>query len=350
LAIDLEANSLYAYWERVCLIQITVEGQDYIVDPLTVPNLDGLGEILQDPAIEKVFHAAEYDLIMLKRQYGWKLDNLFDTMWAARILGYSRCGLANILQSKFQAKTNKRHQKANWCRRPLSAAQLTYAQMDTHYLLQLRNDLAAELAAMDCVTEAQEIFAEQCRVKVNNNGFDPDGFWSINGVTRMARRQQAIVKALYLYRDKQARRQNRPPFKVFDDRTLIELARAEPKNLDQLPPIYGMSQGQIRRYGGQIVRLVREAQEEPAPKRPPRKNKRPPEAVAHRYEKLVNWRKEKASARGVESDVIISRDALWSLASTNPRKKQDLAAIDGLGPWRQATYGDEILAVLGNGS
>ena len=120
LAIDLEANSLYAYRERVCLIQISIPGQDYIVDPIVGFDLEALGAIIADPAVEKIFHAAEYDLILLKRQYNWTLNNLFDTMWATRILGKDRCGLANLLRSYFQVKQNKKHQKANWCKRPLS--------------------------------------------------------------------------------------------------------------------------------------------------------------------------------------------------------------------------------------
>jgi ribonuclease D len=92
LAIDLEANSLYAYQERICLIQISIPDHDYVVDPVAPLDLSGLGQIIQDPAVEKIFHAAEYDLILLKREHGWKLENLFDTMWAARILGYARVG------------------------------------------------------------------------------------------------------------------------------------------------------------------------------------------------------------------------------------------------------------------
>ncbi|MCA9875056.1 MAG: ribonuclease D, partial [Anaerolineales bacterium] len=131
IAIDLEANSMYAYRERVCLIQISIPSQDYIIDPVAKVDLSGLGELLADTAVEKVFHAAEYDLILLKREYEWELNNLFDTMWAARILGYKQYGLASLLKKIFDLKLDKQYQKSNWCRRPLSPAQLTYAQLDT---------------------------------------------------------------------------------------------------------------------------------------------------------------------------------------------------------------------------
>lgn len=347
LAIDLEANSLYAYREQVCLIQITIPEKDYIIDPVAILELDGLGRIIQDPDVEKIFHAAEYDLILLKRQYGWVLNNLFDTMWAARILGYDRCGLANLLEEAYGVKVNKRYQKANWCARPLKDNMLSYAQTDTHYLPQLRDALAAELSAAGRMVEALEIFSEQTRVNVNNNHFDPDSFWSISGVNTMSRRKQAIVRALHIYRDQQARKQNRPLFKIFSDRTLLELAEAEPSHENQLPAIFGMSKGQIRRYGRQLLRVIQLAKNDPLPKKPGNRDNRPSDAVVGRYEKLHNWRKERALARGVESDVIISRDTLWALAHANPRSEKELKTIDNMGPWRREAYGEEILRVLG---
>jgi ribonuclease D len=346
LAIDLEANSLYAYQERVCLIQISIPGQEYIVDPVAGFELEALGEIIADPAVEKIFHAAEYDLILLKRQYGWILNNLFDTMWATRILGIRRCGLANLLESHFGVNQNKRHQKANWCKRPLSPAQLAYAQMDTHFLITLADRLAEELQAAGRLEEAREIFAEQTQIKLPDNGFDPDGFWSIGAIKNLNGRQRAIVKALYIYRDEQAQKQDRPPFKIFGDRTLIELAETAPAALNDLPDIYGMSNGQIRRYGRQIVKIVREAKQAPIPKKPRQNSMRLPDAVHNRYEKLYNWRKERARRRGVESDVIISRNTLWQLAQHNPRSKRDLAQLECLGSWRRDAYGDDILKAL----
>lgn len=346
VAIDLEANSLYAYRERVCLIQISIPGQDYIIDPTAGFDLEALGRIVADQAVEKIFHAAEYDLILMKRQYGWTLNNLFDTMWATRILGKRRCGLANLLDSYFNIKQNKKHQKANWCKRPLTSAQLSYAQVDTHFLIPLADQLTEELQAAGRLEEAREIFAEQTQVQLPDNGFNPDGFWSISAIKGLDGRERAIVKALYLYRDEQARKQDRPPFKVFGDRTLIELATTAPASLTDLPPIYGMSNGQIRRYGRQILAIIREAEQAPAPKQPHPNNKRLPEAVHNRYERLHNWRKERARERGVESDVIISRDALWQLAHQNPQSQKELAQMECIGSWRRQAYGEDILIAL----
>jgi ribonuclease D len=345
LAVDLEANSMFAYRERVCLIQVSTPTQDYILDPLADLDLDGLGQILADPAVEKIFHAAEYDLILMTRQYGWVVNGLFDTMWAARILGYHRYGLASLLGELFGVKLNKRYQKSNWCQRPLSPEQLAYACFDTHYLFDLRDRLSAELEKKDCLLEAAEIFAEQTSVTVPDNGFDPEDFWTMNGVYDLSRYEQTILKAVAIYRDKVARQRDQPLFKIFSDRTLLEIAQSAPRNYDELAAVHGMSRKQIKRFGQQLLHIVKNAQIEKPPAYPPRR-KRKPDAVISRYDRLHTWRKLRARKRGVESDVIVSRDALWELAYANPANREELKRIEHIGEWRRETYGDEILQVL----
>jgi len=346
IAIDLEANSLFAYREEICLIQLSVPGADFIVDPIAGFDFKELSGILGNPAIEKIFHAAEYDLILLMRQFGWSIENLFDTMWASRILGLPRSGLANLLHDFYGLEHNKKHQKANWCRRPLTKDQLAYAQIDTHYLLQLRDDLYDRLAQEGLTQEAKEIFEEQTNVSLPDTSFDPDGFWKINDVRKLSGTGRAVARVLYIYRDQQARKQNRPPFKIFQDRTIAELAKEAPGSLDQLARINGMSKGQIRRYGNALLSVISKAKSEPPPLRPKRKGRRPQEDVSKRYERLHNWRKQKARARGVESDVILSRETLWALARKNPASPQELKELDILGPCRFELYCDEIVSTL----
>ena len=345
IALDLEANSMYVYQEQICLIQISIVDQDYIVDPLAEIDLSGLGELIEDESVEKIFHAAEYDLMLMQREHGWRLRNLFDTMWAARILGYDRFGLASMLGDIYGVRLNKRYQRANWCKRPLSDDELAYAQADTHFLLDLRERLAAELQAAGRMDEAQEIFIEQSSVQLPDTSFDPDSFWSMRGVRRLSPAGKATLKALTIYRDQMAQKYDRPHFKILHDRTLMEVARRQPQHRGELRGIHGMSSGQIRRYGKDILRIVAENRNATAPPRPPRRPRKP-EDVVERYEQLHTWRKERGNARGVESDVIVSRDTLWALAHANPRSREELTEIAGLGPWRRERYGDEILALL----
>ncbi|WP_374688652.1 ribonuclease D [Promineifilum sp.] len=345
LGIDLEANSMFAYDERACLIQISTATTDYIIDPLATIDLSPLGAIIENPAVEKIFHAAEYDLILLRRDYGWELNNLFDTMWAARILGYTQFGLAGLLRQFYGLQLSKRFQKSNWCHRPLSPAELAYAQNDTHYLLDLRDRLGAELEARGHTAEAQEIFREQSRVRMPNNGFDPDGFWRLNGAQELPPGHLSALQALYLFRDREAKRRNAPHFKVLGDRTLLELATRLPARPADLDDIHGMSAGQQQRYGRQILDLIAAAREAPPPP-PPKRPPRPSDAVLTRYDRLHRWRKAKAQARGVESDVIMSRDALWVIAEANPGTLDELSALDVLGPWRLGTYGEEVVGLF----
>ncbi|GAB4476688.1 MAG: ribonuclease D [Anaerolineae bacterium] len=349
LAVDTESNSLYAYRERVCLIQISSDRADYLVDPIELEkqsSLDFIGELLADPRVEVVLHAAEYDVMCLRRDFGIELANLFDTMVAARILGWEKVGLADVLQEHFGVTLNKRHQLADWGRRPLPEAMLRYAQMDTHYLLPLRDKMHALLAAGGHLEEARELFDEVCRAEWGRGEFDPMGFWRINGAVRLDGHTAAILQELYLFREQQAQQRDLPVFKILGDATLVAIAERAPASLDELGQIKGMSRGQLRRYGDAILKAVERGRDAPAPKRPRDNGHRPDELTMRRYDLLHTWRKERAAARGVASDVVLSRDTLWELARLAPTTPEQLEQVPSLGPWRRKTYGDEILRVL----
>jgi ribonuclease D len=352
LAVDSESNSLYAYHERVCLVQLSTREQDIIIDPLAVDDLSPLGNLLADPAIEIVFHAAEYDIISLKRDYAFMFSNLFDTMIAARVCGWGVTGLGNILADQFGVSADKSFQRANWSVRPLPREQLHYAQMDTHYLPDLRDRLLMELAALDRVEEAREMFAALTRLAPAQHRFDPEGYWRINGVQDLRRGQVALVRELYLMRDEAARQRDLPPFKIFGDALLIELARLAPRRPEDLRGVRGMGGDQIGRYGEAIVEAVARGRAA-RPPRPPQPQRQSDPDVVLRFEALHEWRKQRAADRGVESDVIVPRETLWALARLVPASVAELDDIPGLGPWRRAEYGAEMVAVLkqarGNG-
>ncbi len=345
LAIDTESNSLFAYTERVCLVQLSTRERDLIVDPLVVDDMSPLGDLFADPAIEVVFHAAEYDIISLKRDFGFSFANLFDTMIAARVCGWDKTGLGNILEEQFGVAVDKRHQRADWSRRPLPPDQLRYAQMDTHFLPMLRDRLHAELVVQNRLTEAREMFAALCALPAAEYRFDPEGYWRIQAVRDLGLRQVAIARELYLLRDAIARRLNRPPFKVFTDRTLVALTELAPRRLEDLRGMAGLSAHLVQRDGAAILEAVARGRQAEPP-RPPQRRKPPDPAIQERYEALHEWRKQRAAERGVESDVIVPRETLWALARQMPTNLEELDDIPGLGPWRRAEYGAELLAML----
>ncbi len=149
VAVDTESNSLYAYREKVCLIQISIPGKDYLIDPFKIGNMDLLAGLFKNKKIETVFHAAEYDLLVLKRDFDFEFNNLFDTMIAAKILGYKKVGLGSLVELFYKKTLAKRYQTADWGRRPLPKEMLDYARMDTTYLIRLRDYLRKELQKND---------------------------------------------------------------------------------------------------------------------------------------------------------------------------------------------------------
>jgi ribonuclease D len=342
--VDTESNSLHAYRERVCLLQISIPAGDFIVDPLRLADLSPLAPFFASRATQKIFHAAEYDIICLARDYGFEFEGIFDTMVAARTLGWPAVGLAALLALHFGVVLNKKYQRADWGHRPLDKEQLEYARVDTHYLLALREVQLRELAALNRTAEAFEEFTRLTRVRGAAQEIDPLAFWRIDGASRLPPRQAAVLKELHAVREEEARRADRPPFKVMNDAVLLELARRAPSDAAGLHGVPGLSEGQVRRYADTVLQAVRRGLQAPAVRPPPRPLE--DEAVVQRYQRLHEWRKKKARARGVESDVIVPRAALWELARRVPRTVADLASIEELGPWRRDTYGVEMLETL----
>jgi ribonuclease D len=346
LAVDTESNSLYAYQEQVCLVQLSTRTADYIIDPLAIGDMQPLGELLANPSIEKVFHAAEYDLICLQRDFGFTVRNLFDTMAAARIAAHKAVGLGSLLSLYLGIEQDKSHQRDDWGRRPLSESSLLYAQMDTHYLPVVRDRLLAELEAAGRLDEAREAFADMEHVPlVDNHRFDPEGYWRIGIPHSLNLRQMAILRELYLLREQYAQQRDCPPFKIFGDNTLVAIAEAAPTTVAELVRIKGINDNLARRYGRALLRAVQRGKN----RRVTRPDNGAPPAdpvVVERYTALRDWRKIRAEQRGVESDVIISKDALWTLAQKAPTRLEDMNGIRGLGPWRLSVYGEELLEVI----
>ena len=346
IAVDTESNSLYAYQEQVCLIQFSIPGTDYLVDPLSDLDTSPLGAIFSNPKVEKVFHAAEYDVMCLRRDFGWSFANLFDTMWAARVLGWPRSGLGNILQERFGVHLDKRWQRYDWGERPLSPKALAYARLDTHYLIALRGQMLAELQERDRVQEAREFFIEVAQAKPNNRSFNPDNdLWRVKGVWDLEPQTRAILRELLIWRDAEARRRKRPPFKIVNDPTLVELALVQPRNVGEMQGINGFKSHHQRRYGHKITKAVAKGASSAPPPRPPRPP-RPPDKVLERYEALREWRKKTASQRGIDPDVVMSNATLWALAQHSPHSTHELADLNVLGVWKQETYGQALLGVL----
>ena len=345
IAFDTESNSLHAYRERICLIQLSTCDEDILIDPLGIDDIAALGEIFADSAIEKVFHAAEYDLICLKRDFDFEARGVFDTMAAARVRGYRRVGLGAMLEDLLGIAHTKSHQTRDWSRRPLPPAYRRYAQLDTHFLLPLRDRLHEELRRAGQLEEAREYFADVTAFELKPQAFDPNGFWSLCRPDALTKQQMAVLRELYILRDALAKTADFPPQKLVNNKALLAIARRLPRRRRQLYEIRGLPAWLVRQSGDEIVEAVAHGRISQPPRRPPRP-KPPSPAVAERYTALHNWRRQTARARGVESDVIISKQTMWELAQRRPAAVSELKGIRGLGPWRRRTYGAALVDIV----
>lgn len=344
VAVDTESNSLYAYQEQVCLIQFSTPEADYLVDPLALKDLAPLGPIFASDEIEKVFHAAEYDVMTLKRDFGFEFRRLFDTMLAARILGWKHIGLGSVLEVEFGVTVNKKYQRANWGKRPLPEEMLAYARLDTHYLIPLRDRLLEELRAADRWDLAREDFRRLREVDGHQPADDTASCWRVSGAYDLSPQKAAVLQALCEFRAGVARSIDRPLFKVINDRSLLAVAERCPHNLRELERIPEMSPKLVQRYGKSLLEAV-ERGLRAAPLRPPR-TRRPDEAYLERLDALLEWRKLTGRQLGVNSDVIMPRDLLTEVAAKNPMGKEELGEILAEIPYRLERFGGDILAVL----
>jgi len=344
IAVDTEANSLYAYHERVCLIQFSTHETDYLVDTLALDDLSTLESIFSNQNIEKIFHAAEYDVMILRREFEFSFARIFDTMVAARILGWDAVGLGALLESEFGIRVNKKYQRANWGMRPLPQEMLTYAQVDTHFLIALRNQIKTALKASGRWPLALEDFKRSCHPNGHQERSPIESCWRIKGTKDLTPQQLAVLRELCFFRDQQAQTLDRPLFKVISNKSLIETAITWPRSIDEIHAIQGISPRQARRIGPGILDAIRRGQRAD-PYRQPRQPRRS-SAFLDRADQLRRWRKIHAKKLGVHSDIILPKDILYKIATENPHTSAGLAQVMHTVPWRYQRFGDEILRQL----
>ncbi|PWH15766.1 MAG: hypothetical protein DDG59_10950 [Anaerolineae bacterium] len=345
IGVDTESNSLYAYQERVCLIQFSTPQDDILIDPLSLSDLSRLEEVFNHPQIRKVFHAAEYDLLCLQRDFGFKFQNLFDTMIAARILGRPQVGLGALLETEFSVHLDKRFQRANWGQRPLPPDLLLYAQEDTRYLIPLYQRLDQELESKGLKALANEDF--QRLLVVNGKAKERNATndcWHIQGAYDIPNEKISVLQELCEARDQIARRLDRPLFKVISDQKLIEIALESPTDLAQLKRLGCLSRYQLERHGAALVAAVQRGLRRPPLF--PRRNCRPSDAYLARLMALRQWRKSTALQLGVPSDVVLPRDILLRLTETSPQTMEELRQAMWDVPYRFEHFGTQILHLL----
>jgi ribonuclease D len=348
LAVDTEAASFHRYTDRVYLLQISSRDETAVVDPLAVQSLAPLAEVLANPAIEIVFHDADYDLRLLDREYGFRATNIFDTRVAAQLLNEPGVGLAALLEKYLGVKLDKRFQRADWSARPLSPEMLAYAASDTQHLPHLRDILKEQLEARGRLSWAQEEFALLEDIRWSAPDGEP-GYLRLKGAKALKGRELAILRALFEWREGVAQRADRATFRILNNEPMLLMARQPPADLAALKAIRGISGDQAERRGREILAAVKRGQEVsdgelPRIERGPRRAYDP--AFEARLERLKAVRNQLAGRMDLAPGVLCPNGTLEAIARINPLSLDDLATVPELRRWQLSEVGTELLAAV----
>jgi len=348
LALDTEGASFHRFVDRIYLLQLSTRERTAIIDPMPIGKPPMLGRILEDPAIEIVFHDADYDLRLLQQDYQWHVRNIFDTRIAAQLLGLRAFGLAALLERYFGVKLDKKHQRADWSMRPLPQGMLDYAAQDTIHLLELRDLLERELERAGRLDWAREEFALLEGTRWADD--DPaETFLRVKGARDLARRELAVLRELVQWRDGVAEQLDRATFRIVGNEQLLEIARRQPPSADQLSSIKGVPRGMIESRGREMTDAVARGlavPENALPKFPkaPRWD-RDPDFDA-RVAALKTVRDAAASRLDLDPGVLCARDRLEAVARRNPSAPEELAEVRELRAWQRGLLGEDFLKAL----
>lgn len=354
LGIDTESDSFHHYQEKVCLVQISDLHSDYIVDPLSVRDLSPLGDLFGNSAQVKIFHGADYDVVSLKRDYGFRFSNLFDTMIAAQFLGMPRIGLADLIERWFGHVIDKRYQRHDWAQRPLEQEHLEYARGDTHFLPALREILSSKLAR----TRRLGPVIEECRVVEDREWqgrvHDPADFLRVKGSRQLDETAQRVLRALYAYRDREASSMDRPAFKVIPDPVLLEIARIRPTSAEEVTAMMRRGSGLARRHGAGLAEAVQAglADETPLPTAPARE----PRAAAAEglrgreaerlLARLKEWRNDIVSRDNVAPVTVAANGLLREITRRAPRTMEELVQVPEIRAWQVESHGETLVQLV----
>lgn len=351
VAVDTEADSFYRYQERVCLVQITVGDEDFLIDPLADVDLGALGPMFADPDVVKIFHDGEFDLTLFQRCNGLRFANLFDTRVACSALGHEGVGLAAVLDRYFDVQLDKSQQRSDWGRRPLSEAQLGYARLDTHFLLPLCDRIGEELDQRDRRmihdAEVERLMAQE----LSERKPGPHDWLKLKGSRKLDPIGRRVLERAFFAREAEAEKRDRPPFKVLAHGALVEFAKRRPRSLPQVMDLPQVSASQAKRLYPLLQDALAEAEElgpiERFPYVPPKDGTGILDEVGQeRHDRLKELRKKLSERNGMDSSLVLHRQTLVSIAHRGPTTRDALAECEGLCDWQLESWGDDLLKAM----
>ena len=350
IAIDTESNSMFVYRERVCLIQLNVEGALYLVDPLALTQgetpwqaphsaLERLRAPLEDRDKPKLLHGGEYDVATLARDFGIALRGIFDSQHAAFLLGWEKTGYGAVVERVTGVKLAKAHTQDDWGKRPIDKAALDYAIDDVRYLPEVAAHLKAAVAEADL---EEELAVGLCAIEEKrwHGGFDPGAIWRMNGAHKLSGAQMRGLFVLHCLRDRLARRYDRPAGQFINDRVLVALATRRPEDTADLKRA-GLRSALVAHHGEELMAALKNPERiDDLPPFPPRPCPREPDDEEKKREaNLRAWRQKESKRRQVTPHAVLPTRALMWLKTHGA---DDLGAVPQLGEKRARLYGDEL--------
>jgi ribonuclease D len=348
VGIDLEADSMFHFREKVCLIQIATLDKIFIVDPLAVKNLTPLQALFGDKRIKKVFHGADYDVRSLFRDFQICIENLFDTELACRFLGMEQTSLEKVLLKHFDEILNKKYQKKDWSQRPIPKQMVEYAAKDAFYLIPLAEILEKQLKGKNRLAWVIEECQLLSRVRPSETPSLPL-YMNFKGAGKLKSRNLAILEELLFFRMQLAKQCDKPLFKVIGNHSLLILANKKPTNSKELEKSRALSVRQIERYGITILGIIQQAlnlPENELPVYPKGKAARYQASVTKRVKALKTWKERKAGRLKIDPALVLNKAQMLAIANKNPLDIEILNAVDSLKKWQIKEFGRDIISVL----
>lgn len=342
IALDTESNSMHAYKERCCLVQINAGGRMFVLDPIALgrEEVARLKAPLEDPAIVVWLHGGEYDCAVMRRDFGIQLRGVFDSQQAASLLGWEKTGYGSVVERVLGIQLAKDFAQYDWALRPVDPGALDYAIDDVRHLPAAAEHLRQQVAAADLVEEV----SIACRAVEDaewGGGFDPGGFYRVKGARDLPRPCLPVLAALWTWRDALARELDKPPGRVLNNELMLSLVRKPVMTFQQLKVI-GVKGWMLSAHGESLLACLKEANRNPPPLPPPVKHREVEPIEEEREKRLKEWRRIEAERRKVPLQVVLPARALEHLKRYGPA---DLAAVPQLGPKRIRLYGERIAAL-----
>ena len=350
LAVDTEAASFHRYHDRIYLIQVSTAASTMLIDPLGAGNLDGIGAVLADNTVEKVFHDADYDLRLFDKEFGFRATRIFDTRIAAQFLNEPGIGLAALLEKFLAITVDKRFQRADWSMRPLPQAMLDYAASDTAYLCELQSILRRallEAGRLDWVEEECQLL-EQTRWTAPPSDPESD-FLRLKGARALDRRALAILQELHRWRSETAAREDRAEFRIVGNEVLLHLAQHPVGTVEELERVRDIGHDNADRRGARILAAIERGRLRPETTLP--RIPRPPRRVSDpgfdaRLEALKRERNVLATRLELAPGVLCPNGTLESIARAEPDSLPALSGVSGVRRWQVDVIGEPLLKAM----